>query len=191
MGSDSHQDSRHETADKVLPAVQHSVESLSVRQSHAFWIASVARALAVIVLLIGTFVFAAGFLDGAYQTAVAKLSDMGQGPAAGFLIGGLALYLQCLESGKLRRIGALVCAGLLLLLGAVNLLLSWGAAYPISGLEFPYYVHPASAIAFILAALTLALHDRRIQGDRYPAEYLASSSSIWLHCWATLIGLIP
>ena len=173
MGSDSHQDSRHETADKVLPAVQHSVESLSVRQSHAFWIASVARALAVIVLLIGTFVFAAGFLDGAYQTAVAKLSDMGQGPAAGFLIGGLALYLQCLESGKLRRIGALVCAGLLLLLGAVNLLLSWGAAYPISGLEFPYYVHPASAIAFILAALTLALHDRRIQGDRYPAEYLA------------------
>lgn len=174
MESDSHQDTRHETAEKVLPAGQHSVELLSVQQSHAVWIASVARALAVIVLLIGAFVFAAGFLDDAYQTVVAKLSDMGPGTAAGFLIGGLALY-QCLEYGKLRRIGALLCAGLLLLLGAVNLLLSWGAAYPISGSEFPFYVHPAGAIMFILAALILALHDRRIQGGRYPAEYLACS----------------
>jgi PAS domain S-box-containing protein len=173
MGIDSLHDSQGETAEKVLPAVQHSIDLLSVRQSHAFWIASVARALAVIVLLIGGFVFSASFLDGAYRTAVSKLSDMGSGAAAGFLFAGLALYLQCLESGKLQRIGVRICAATLLLLGGVNLLLAWGGAvYPVSDLQLPY-VHPACAVAFMLAALTLVLHDRRIKTDRYPAEYLA------------------
>jgi PAS domain S-box-containing protein len=173
MGIDSLHDSQGEKAEKVLPAVQHSIDLLAVRQSHAFWIASVARALAVIVLLIGGFVFSAGFLDGAYQSAVSRLSDMGSGTAAGFLLAGLALYLQCVESGKLQRIGVRICAAMLLLLGGINLLLAWGGtAYPVADMQLPY-VHPASAAAFILAALTLVLHDRRIKTDRYPAEYLA------------------
>jgi PAS domain S-box-containing protein len=171
-GTDSHHDSQREMAEKGLPAIP-QVDLLAVRQSHAFWIASVARALAVIVLLIGGFVFSATFLDGAYRTAVSKLSAMGGGTAVGFLLAGLALYLQCLDTGRLQRIGVRICAALLLLLGSVNLVLAWGGtAYPASGMQLPY-VHPASAIAFILAAFALALHDRRIQTDRYPAEYLA------------------
>ena len=52
MGMDANYDSHSDTVAKVLPAVQHSVDILSVRQTHThtFWIISVARALAIIVL---------------------------------------------------------------------------------------------------------------------------------------------
>jgi PAS domain S-box-containing protein len=171
MGMDSQHDS--DTAAKVLPAVQHSVDILSVRQTHAFWIVSVARALAIIVLLIGGFVFTASSLDSAYEAALSKLSNMGGGTAAGFMLAGLALYLQCLDGGRLQRIGVQICSVLLLLLGAASLLLTWGtAAFPASGMQLSY-IHPACALAFILAAMALALHDMRIRSDRYPAEYLA------------------
>jgi PAS domain S-box-containing protein len=173
MGMDSQHDSHSDTAAKVLPAVQHSVDILSVRQTHAFWIVSVARALAIIVLLIGGFVFTASSLDSAYEAALSKLSNMGGGTAAGFMLAGLALYLQCLDGGRLHRIGVQICSVLLLLLGAASLLLTWGtAAFPASGMQLSY-IHPACALAFILAAMALALHDMRIRSDRYPAEYLA------------------
>ncbi|MDB5990470.1 MAG: histidine kinase [Herbaspirillum sp.] len=176
MGMDAHYDSQSDTAEKVLPAVQHSVDILSVRQTHthSFWIISVARALAIIVLLIGGFVFAASNLNGAYHTALSRLSDMGGGTAAGFMLAGLALYLQCLEPGKLQRIGVWICAVLLLLLSSVSLLL------PLKGIAFPAFdilissAHPACSIAFILAAAALALRDLRIKTNRYPAEYLAA-----------------
>ncbi|HWZ48124.1 MAG TPA: PAS domain-containing protein [Herbaspirillum sp.] len=175
MGMDSQYDSHSDTVAKVLPAVQHSVDILSVRQTHThtFWIISVARALAIIVLLIGGFVFTASNLNGVYQTALSRLSDMGGGTAACFMLAGLALYLQCLETGKLQRIGVRICAALLLLLSGASLWL------PLGSNPFPPFdilissAHPACSIAFILAAATLALHDLRIKTDRYPAEYLA------------------
>ena len=182
MGIDLHQDSHGDPAAKVLPAVQHSVDILSVRQSHAFWIISLARALAIIVLLIGGFVFAASFLDGAYRAALSKLSDMGGGTAAGFLLAGMALYLQCLEGGKLLRTAVQICAALLLFLGCGSLLLAWGGAAISSANMLMPPIHPACAFTFILCALTLALHDFRIKTDRYPAEYLA--------CAIILINLI-
>ena len=103
MDIELHDDNHRETAAKALPAVQHSVDISPALQSHASWIVSVARALAIIVLLIGGFVFTASNIDGAYRIALSKLSSMGAAAAAGFLLAGLALYLQCLETGKLHR----------------------------------------------------------------------------------------
>jgi PAS domain S-box-containing protein len=173
MVMELHNDDLSETAAKVLPALQHSVDILSIQKSHAFWIVSVARALAVIVLLIGGFVFAASNLHGVYEIALAKLDSMGAGTAAGFLLAGLALYLQCLDGGKLAPIGVRICATLLLLLGSSALLQAWhGNPFPTAQMLVPQ-IHPACAIAFILAALTLALRDQRISTDRYLGEYLA------------------
>src|ERR1700730_14774930 len=150
MGMDSQYDSHSDTVAKVLPAVQHSVDILSVRQTHThtFWIISVARALAIIVLLIGGFVFTASNLNGVYQAALSRLSDMGGGTAACFMLAGLALYLQCLETGKLQRIGVRICATLLLLLSGASLWL------PLGSNPFPPFdilissAHSACSIAF-------------------------------------------
>jgi PAS domain S-box-containing protein len=173
MDIELHDSNHRETAAKALPAVQHSVEISPALQSPASWIVSVARALAVIVLLIGGFVFTASNIDGAYRIALSKLSSMGAAAAAGFLFAGLALYLQCLETGKLHRIGAHVCAVVLLLLGTASLLQTWGGySFPRPLMPAPP-LHPACAVGFILSALTLLLRDRRIGRYRYPAEYLA------------------
>ncbi|MDB5777271.1 MAG: histidine kinase [Herbaspirillum sp.] len=173
MKAESHHDTHSEASANVLPAVLHSVDILSMRPSPSFWIISVARALAVIVLLIGVFVLAAGYLDGAYKNALSALSGMGPGAGAGFLFAGLGLYLQCLESGRLQRIGVPICAVLLLLVGGGALLQTSGMiAFSPSDPQV-LDIHPACAFAFMLAALILALRDWRLRTDLYPAEYFA------------------
>jgi PAS domain S-box-containing protein len=181
-GEELQRGGQEDVANKILPTGQPQISLSPVKQSHAFWIVSVARAMAIIVLLIGGFVFAASSVDGGYRAALSRLSDMGGGTAAGFLFAGFALYLQCLDSTRLRRVVIRTCAGVVLLLGGISLLIAAGATpYPAYGIELSY-VHPACAFSFVLAALALTLQDRRIRADRYPAEYLA--------CFIIVINLI-
>lgn len=149
-----------------MPATQHSAESLAARRHNAFWVNSIARALAIIVFLVGGFVWSASLLNNPYRAMLSQLVDMGPGAAFGFTLAGLALYLQCLDHGRLKRAAVWGCAAGLLVLGAASLLALWPA----------YAIHPACAVAFLLAAIALLLRETSFgkQPDRrYPAEYLA------------------
>ncbi|TWC62408.1 PAS domain-containing protein [Herbaspirillum sp. SJZ099] len=158
-----------------------SVEHFAASQSSYSSMVTLAMGLAMAVTLFGMVVLAATFLEVEYRKLLADLLAVKEVTAAGFILGGCALYLRCVNvSAHSARLDLLVnlLALLLLVLGGVTLVhgslygLGWlpvDAAHPISPLVIP----PLLSVGFLLMAAVLLLHDWRLLGGYYPSEYLS------------------
>ena len=157
-----------------------SSEHFATSQSNNSNMVTIAMGMAMVVILFGVVVLIASFMEEAYRPLLVDLLAVGPVTAIGFILAGGALYLQGMIAAqpnpRLRWMVRLL-ALVLLALGVATLAhgslyaLGWvpvDAAHPVSALVIP----PLLAIAFIAVALALLLHDWRLLGGYYPAEYL-------------------
>lgn len=158
-----------------------SVEHFAASQSNNSSMVTLAMGLAMAVILFGIVVVAATFLEDEYRKLLADLLAVKEVTAVGFILGGGALYLLCVNASMhSTRLSLLVnlLALLLFVLGGITLVhgslyaLGWlpvDAAHPISPLVIP----PLLSVGFLLMAAILLFHDWRMLGGYYLSEYLS------------------
>jgi len=148
-------------------------------------IVTAAMGLAMVIVLFGVVVLISCYAEDDYRKILGDLIAVQGSTAVGFILSGSALYLQCLNAEHASRrlvLAARIVAVLLLLLGAafllqnvfgVTLLRDSLSAISLAHSAFGAEIHPLAAGSFVLIALILLLHDARIDGRHYPAEYLS------------------
>jgi len=162
-----------------------SLEHYVATQANFASIITAAMSLAMIIALFGVVVLVSCYAEDGYRKILSDLIAVQGSSAAGFILSGTALYLQCLNVGKTSPklgLAARVLAMLLLLLSAgfllqnlfgVKLLHTALPVLSMAGSAFGAEIHPLAAGCFLLTALVLLLLDLRIRGGHYPSEYLA------------------
>lgn len=160
---------------------QAAVDYFTASQSSYSSMVTVAMGLSMAIILFGVVVFVSGFLQEDYRVIMADLLAVKEVTAAGFILAAVALYARCMHvDGNTPRLDKLasILSVCVLLLGAATLVhgtlygVGWiavDAANPISPLVMP----PLLSVCFVLAGIILLLHDWRMLGGYYPAEYLA------------------
>jgi PAS domain S-box-containing protein len=163
-----------------------SLEQYVVTQSNVASIVTAAMGLAMMIVLFGIVVLISCYTEEGYRKLLADLISVQGSTAAGFILGGVALYMQCNVSSHSGRLvcAVRVTASLLLVLSLVFLLqnvLDWRFLHnryvdlPLAGNVFGVEIHPLAAVCLLLVALILLLQDVCTRAGHYPAEYLAFS----------------
>lgn len=162
-----------------------SLEHYAAKQANFASIVTAAMGVATVIVLFGVVVLISCYAQGAYRKILSDLIAVQGSTAAGCVLAGAALYMQCVNVSQPSRkltISAHVAAALLMLLGAEFLAQSYfgvdltGFRIPglaVSGDIVGSRIHPLAAGGFMLIAMTLLALDLRLRGGHYPAEYLA------------------
>lgn len=168
-----------------------SLEQYVATQSNVASIVTTAMGMAMVIALFGVVVLISCYAEPDYRKILSDLIAVQGSTAVGFVLAGAALYMQCVNvdhSSRKLALAVRLLAALLLLLSAGFLLQNlFGVRFlhdhlsimPMARSAFGAEIHPLAASCLLLTALILLLHDLRLQGGHYPAEYLAF----------TLIGL--
>ncbi|WP_373419967.1 PAS domain-containing protein [Herbaspirillum sp. RV1423] len=162
-----------------------SLEHYVATQANFASIVTAAMGLGTIIVLFGVVVLISCYAQDDYRKILSDLIAVQGSTAAGFILAGVTLYIHCVNVGRTSRkltVAARLTAMLLLLLAAGFLLQNlFGVTLPSAALPifsatasaFGAEIHPLAASCFLLIAFILLLHDLRIRGGHYPAEYLA------------------
>ncbi len=161
------------------------LEQYVATQSNVANIVTAAMGLAVMVGLFGVVVLICCYAEEDYRKLLADLILVQGSTAAGFVLAGCTLYMQCINVGNQSRrltLAARLTASLLLLLSiafllqnflGVNLSRAHLPGLVLVGSAIGAEIHPLAATCLLLVALALLLHDQATRGGHYPAEYLA------------------
>ena len=158
-----------------------SVEYFAASHANYSGMVTLAMGLSMAVILLGIVVLLTGFLGEEYRRLLSGLLAVRELTAGGFIVGALALYLNCMNSAVRRPLLRRIAVGLavLLLVGGLASL-AHGVMYalgwlPLEGADTisPLAIPPLLSLGFVLMAAALLLHDWRLLGGYYPAEYLA------------------
>lgn len=170
------------TAARIEISENASLEQYVVTQSNVASIVTAAMGLAMMIVLFGIVVLISCYTEESYRKLLADLISVQGSTATGFILGGVALYMQCNVTSDSRWLVRAVrmTATLLLLLGLVFLLQNvpdWRFLHHrYAGLPLVEHdIHPLAALSLLLVALILLLQDSSTRGGHYPAEYLAFS----------------
>lgn len=163
-----------------------SLEHYVARQSNVASIVTAAMGLAMIIVLFGVVVLISCYAEDDYRKLLVDLIALQGSTAAGFILSGAGLYIQCVNVAYNSRkiaFAARVVAALLLGLSAGFLLQNvFGGGVleiDLSAMSIAHHsafgaeIHPLAATCLLLVALILLLHDLCLRGGHYPAEYLS------------------